>query len=328
MTKTMNIGRYVLVAILVLFVFQTDAQVGIGTKTPHPSAVLDLNSNDKGLLIPRLTETQKVGISNPAEGLLIYQTDSLRGFYLWKGTKWTRLIDEDKVYFEDGSPSSPSLSFKSSPGFGFFKSGNSLFLANFGDTAFQINPLDANGNTVFRGFGNNRLSLNSAAALIQISHGNRFEFVGNRSGDLTFVGYHHSSANGRPIVIASSVTVPKVPFAIRGNGSNILQEWRNTSNQALTYIDKNGDLVFKSSGINVDENANNANSGLAKLSNGSAQVNHSGIDSKSRIFVSNNEALGTPGTLYVTKQNGTGFQIKSTSSTDQSRISWFVVRAK
>ena len=43
--------------------------------TPHESAVLHLISNDKGFLIPKLTTTQRDNISNPAKGLLIYNTD-------------------------------------------------------------------------------------------------------------------------------------------------------------------------------------------------------------------------------------------------------------
>ena len=328
MIKSIRLYMFVIALSLFFFKSEVNGQVGIGTNTPHTSSILELKSTDKGLLIPRMTENQRNAINMPAIGLLIYQTDSLRGFYHWKGTKWTRLVDEDKIYFEDGSASSPSLSFKSAPDFGFFKSGNSLFLANFGDTAFQINPKNFRGNTVFKGFGNNRLSINSKKALIQISHENRFEFVGGRTGDLIFVGYHHSSSVGEPIVITTSVTHPTVPFAIKGSGTNILQEWRNKNNQSLTYIDKNGDLVFKSSGINVDETAVNANSGQAKLVNGSIQVNHTGVDAKSRIFISNNEALGTPGTLYIIKQIGTGFEIKSTSSIDQSQVSWFIIRAK
>ena len=64
------------------------AQVGIGTATPDPSAALDIraNSNDKGLLIPRLTISQRNAISgsvSPANGLLIFQTDSTPGFYYY-----------------------------------------------------------------------------------------------------------------------------------------------------------------------------------------------------------------------------------------------------
>lgn len=51
------------------------AQVGIGTTNPDPSSILDIRTTDKGLLIPRLTTAQRNAISNPANGLMIYNTD-------------------------------------------------------------------------------------------------------------------------------------------------------------------------------------------------------------------------------------------------------------
>lgn len=64
----------------------TFAQVGIGTTTPDASAALDVSSTNKGLLVPHLTASQRDGISLPATGLLIYQTDGVAGFYYNTGT--------------------------------------------------------------------------------------------------------------------------------------------------------------------------------------------------------------------------------------------------
>lgn len=49
--------------------------VGIGTLEPDPSALLDLTSTIKGLLLPRMTTAQREAITNPATGLLIYNTE-------------------------------------------------------------------------------------------------------------------------------------------------------------------------------------------------------------------------------------------------------------
>lgn len=51
------------------------AQVGINTTTPHASSALDVESTTKGVLLPRLTTDQKLGITNPAPGLLVYDTN-------------------------------------------------------------------------------------------------------------------------------------------------------------------------------------------------------------------------------------------------------------
>ena len=76
---------------IVLFSVLSYAQVGINTNTPDASSALDIESTTGGILIPRLTETQRDAISSPATGLMIYQTDQTTGFYFYDGTAWTRI---------------------------------------------------------------------------------------------------------------------------------------------------------------------------------------------------------------------------------------------
>ncbi len=71
--------------------FLTYSQVGIGTTNPHASAALHIDSDDSGLLIPRMTQTDRDNISTPATGLLIYQTTNTVGFYYYNSTAWVRL---------------------------------------------------------------------------------------------------------------------------------------------------------------------------------------------------------------------------------------------
>ncbi|RTQ53408.1 hypothetical protein EJV47_01310 [Hymenobacter gummosus] len=66
-------------------------RVGIGTATPHASAILDVSSTTQGLLTPRLTLAQRTAIASPATGLLLYQTDGTAGFYFYDGAAWTAL---------------------------------------------------------------------------------------------------------------------------------------------------------------------------------------------------------------------------------------------
>jgi len=51
-----------------------DGNVGIGTATPAATALLDLTSTGKGVLLPRMTTTQRNAIASPATGLTIYNT--------------------------------------------------------------------------------------------------------------------------------------------------------------------------------------------------------------------------------------------------------------
>ncbi|MBN3034448.1 MAG: type VI secretion system tube protein Hcp [Bacteroidales bacterium] len=65
------------------------------TYTADQSAMLDIKSNNKGMLVPRMTFSQREAIISPAKGLLIYQTDQTEGFYVNQGTpaapSWTGL---------------------------------------------------------------------------------------------------------------------------------------------------------------------------------------------------------------------------------------------
>jgi len=72
------------------------AQVGINItgNDPHPSAMMDIDVTEGGLLIPRLTQAQRDAVVDPAVSLVIYQTDNEEGFYYYNGTQWVRLLPE------------------------------------------------------------------------------------------------------------------------------------------------------------------------------------------------------------------------------------------
>jgi hypothetical protein len=73
------------------------AQIGINTDNsqPDPSAMLDVKSTAKGVLIPRMTVQQRNSISNPAEGLMIYCTDcgasGNPSIWIYAGGTWNSL---------------------------------------------------------------------------------------------------------------------------------------------------------------------------------------------------------------------------------------------
>jgi uncharacterized protein (TIGR02145 family) len=67
------------------------AQVGVNTNNPDASSALDIQSTTGGILIPRLTKTQRDAILAPATGLMIYQTDQASGFYFYDETAWIKI---------------------------------------------------------------------------------------------------------------------------------------------------------------------------------------------------------------------------------------------
>jgi type VI protein secretion system component Hcp len=64
--------------------------VGIGTGNPNSSAILDLTSTSKGLLLPRVADTSNV--STPAEGLVVYnRADKAPNYF--DGNRWNNVAD-------------------------------------------------------------------------------------------------------------------------------------------------------------------------------------------------------------------------------------------
>jgi hypothetical protein len=93
--------------IVLLIYIKTFAQVGINTTSPDPSSILDIQSTDKGILIPRVALISTIDITtvlNPITSLLVYNTNvstgvnaTTKGFYYWNGTKWSPLLDDSRL---------------------------------------------------------------------------------------------------------------------------------------------------------------------------------------------------------------------------------------
>ena len=90
---------YLFISLCLLFINSIHSQVGIGTSNPDASAALEITSstNNKGVLLPRITQSQRIAISSPANGLIVYQTDSTSGLYYYNGVNWIRFGDVQTV---------------------------------------------------------------------------------------------------------------------------------------------------------------------------------------------------------------------------------------
>ncbi|SFS46561.1 hypothetical protein [Lutibacter maritimus] len=81
--------------------FNIFAQVGIGTTTPENSSMLDIQSTTKGVLIPRMTTAQRTVIAGPANGLLIFDTDT-KSFWFYNVNAWKELVSGSSIVDADG----------------------------------------------------------------------------------------------------------------------------------------------------------------------------------------------------------------------------------
>ena len=111
-TKTYLLG----LSLTFLISFPAFSQVGIGTDTPSSGSVLDISSDDKGVLVPRM-DIEDLDDILPVTGgsttsLLVYNTYAATGigFYYWNGSKWIGIDSERDWKLEGNANTTPGTS--------------------------------------------------------------------------------------------------------------------------------------------------------------------------------------------------------------------------
>ncbi len=125
-------------------ILRLNADVSIGTTNPDNSSVLDITSTNKGLLIPRMTIAQRLAITAPATGLMVYQTNDVSGFYFYDGTSWDRMLKESR----DPVPTGAIFSFPiaTAPAGYLVCDGSAVSRATYADLFALIGVTYGNGN--------------------------------------------------------------------------------------------------------------------------------------------------------------------------------------
>ena len=67
--------KNLLFIVFLVYSVSFNAQIGIGTGTPNSNAVLDVYSTSQGVKFPTLSTSERMAISSPAEGLMVFDTD-------------------------------------------------------------------------------------------------------------------------------------------------------------------------------------------------------------------------------------------------------------
>jgi uncharacterized protein (TIGR02145 family) len=92
--KTINMKKTLLFLALVASVIsQAQVAVGTSTATMNGSAQLEITSNNKGFLPPRMTQAQRNDIITPAQGLIVYCTNCgpVGEAQVFNGNAWTNI---------------------------------------------------------------------------------------------------------------------------------------------------------------------------------------------------------------------------------------------
>jgi trimeric autotransporter adhesin len=166
-----------------LFTLTVNAQQGVAVNTTgataNPSAILDVSSTSQGLLIPRMNNAERTTISNPANGLIVFDTDcSCLYYFISTGPSsgaWKKLVEE-------GS--------------------NSGLYDVDGDSYLTLNYDNSDDDTVRLFFEDEEKYRISSKAIEQLNNGQSV-FIGEAAGRNndgsstrnTFIGYHSGYQN-------------------------------------------------------------------------------------------------------------------------------------
>lgn len=173
---------------------------------PDNSAMLEINDSvsgffvrRKGLLIPRLSQAQKITITNPATGLIIYQTDLDSGFHYNQGIPatpdWVRITDSSQVT----DPNFEQVLIEGN-------NANGQELLNAGSVAVDFN-----------GLASNQLQINESAGSTTV-----LQFSDVASGSNPAVGFRINLTSG----VAELRNIENGPMTF---GTNALEQMRLTN---------------------------------------------------------------------------------------------------
>jgi hypothetical protein len=276
----------ILTTLLVLLSLGLFAQVGVNTDGTDPdgSAMLDVKSTEKGMLIPRMDSTQRVGIATPATGLLVYQTDGTDGFWFYNGTAWVSLNgntsgDTDQIFDADNdtkiqvekTPDDDIIRFDME-GTEFFRMDNGrLEVVNTGNSVFIGEGAGANDDLT----DNKNVFVGYQAGTANTT-GNNNTANGHQALYLNTTGYDNT-ANGEAALYTNTTGYYNNAYGIQALFSNTTGT-SNTANgsQALylnttgSYNIANGEAALVS---NTTGNYNTANGNEALYTNSTGNYN-------------------------------------------------------
>ena len=238
-----------------------EGRIGIGTTTPDSSAILELNSLQKGFLPPCMSSIFMDAIDAPAEGLLIYCTDCTpEGIYTYNGSAWqhaagTELKDADGDTY---------ITVEQTPDEDKIRMGtvglDRFTIAPDGKIGIGTNTPDYTLDIL--GQGNRSINIIDTSGVASEKHGVYIEMSGSSSGN-QFGLYNllNSSNDSSHIGITNQLTGS-------GGGNHIGMQNKFTGNGSgeqigtRTSISNNGDGFHAGAFHSVDGDGNGPHFGL------------------------------------------------------------------
>jgi len=196
--------KITLLLLILLSTISGFSQVGINSDGSNPdnSSMLDIKSTSKGILIPRMSQSERVAILSPANGLMVYQTNGTTGFYFYDGSSWVRLATGTEASYTAGT--------------GIGISNNTITNVSPDQTV----TLTAGGSTSITGtypnFTISSTDNNSGGTVTSVSAG-----TGLNGGTITSTGTISMPNVGTPGTYGSATQVPVITTDAQGRISSV-----------------------------------------------------------------------------------------------------------
>ena len=234
----MRIAQLIFLSLLIQSVILAQTSVAIGSNTVQGSAVLDMSNSKKGVLLPRLTQTARLTMNNPAEGLLVYDSTNHK-MYQYQNGVWRSLVNNlfwmkslsgnyifsaDSVGLGTASPDKRLEVIGNIRGRSSLLADGSVGSVNLlqGDDIISSGTLGAGGTTTIEGNitvqGNT--NIDNASPLLQLEENGQAKAFMQASGDDLRIGTNSGNTTGKTI--------------IRMNGNDIISIDTTSSFRVLT----------------------------------------------------------------------------------------------
>jgi len=255
------------------FVFSARAQQSVAINNdgtaPHASALLDVKSTTKGILPPRMTTSQILNISNPAAGLIVFNTTSNQLYQytpdgwvsILTSNYWSRPINNRDLIYSI----SDSVGIGVIPTTKFDVNGNARFRNTLRvDEGINGQSLTLSGNTVSLGSAlfssgiqsNTDMVINNASATLQLTTSGTNKAFVQISGNDMRVGTNAGNTTGDFIVRMNGNTNMRIePSGVINTAGNIHRPEKSGAKGLLPLaygvVTRDGVLLTSASTSNV-----------------------------------------------------------------------------
>jgi len=225
--------------ILILVSWVTFAQIGIGTTTPDASSALEIKSTDKGLLIPRMTTTERNAIVSPAVGLLVYDTDTM-SVWSYNGAAWMDGTGGPGKFIEGGAPDIAYYEGRVGIGLSSFSTAHKLFVdgvksTDGTNTAARINATYTGSGTSVSTYALANTASNTGSGTIGYAIGTRSTINNMAGGTISEGDASRSEVNNAGDM--GFITGSFIQITNSGTITTSIGDYIATTNEAGKQID-------------------------------------------------------------------------------------------